>query len=159
MDENGLIPQVEITSCGLNGGPLRGVGEYPAYLACHLFTKKPSIYVGGDMYPKVMQDGRDGDEEIGYVANIQNTATMGFKYFDMKDVTKIRITTRGYANGVMEVRTEWDGDVLAELPIVYTNVWETYETDIAMPDGVQSLYLTFRGEGNASLKSFELLQQ
>ncbi len=154
---DGVISQAEITSCGLNGGPLRGEGEYPAYIACHLFTEKPSVYVGGESYPKVMQDGRDGDEETGYVGNIQNTATAGFKYFDMKDVKKIRITTRGYANGVMEVRTKWDGDVLAELPIVYTNVWETYEADIAMPDGVQSLYLTFRGEGNASLKSFELL--
>lgn len=154
---DGAISQAEITSCGLNGGPLCGEGEYPAYLACHLFTEKPSVYVGGETYPKVMQDGRDGDEETGYVGNIQNTATVGFKYFDMKDVKKIRITTRGYADGVMEVRTKWDGDVLAELPIVYTNVWETYETDIAMPDGVQSLYLTFRGEGNASLKSFELL--
>ncbi len=154
---DGAISQAEITSCGLNGSPLCGEGEYPAYLACHLFTEKPSVYVGGETYPKVMQDGRDGDEETGYVGNIQNTATVGFKYFDMKDVKKIRITTRGYADGVMEVRTKWDGDVLAELPIVYTNVWETYETDIAMPDGVQSLYLTFRGEGNASLKSFELL--
>ena len=154
---DGAISQAEITSCGLNGGPLRGEGEYPAYIACHLFTEKPSVYVGGESYPKVMQDGRDGDEETGYVGNIQNTATVGFKYFDMKAVKKIRITTRGYANGVMEVRTKWEGDVLAELPIVYTNVWETYEADIAMPDGVQSLYLTFRGEGNASLKSFELL--
>lgn len=154
---DGAISQAEITSCGLNGSPLCGEGEYPAYLACHLFTEKPSVYVGGETYPKVMQDGRDGDEETGYVGNIQNTATVGFKYFDMKDVKKIRITTRGYADGVMEVRTKWDGDILAELPIVYTNVWETYETDIAMPDGVQSLYLTFRGEGNASLKSFELL--
>lgn len=154
---DGAISQAEITSCGLNGGPLRGEGEYPAYLACHLFTEKPSVYVGGESYPKVMQDGRDGDEEMGYVGNIQNTATVGFKYFDMEEVKKIRITTRGYANGVMEVRTKWDGDVLAELLIGYTNVWETYETDIAMPNGVRPLYLTFRGEGNASLKSFELL--
>lgn len=34
---DGTIPQVEITSCGLNGGPLKGEGEYLAYLACNLF--------------------------------------------------------------------------------------------------------------------------
>lgn len=157
IKEDGTIAQVEITSCGLNGGPLRGEGEYPAYIACHLFTDKPSIYVGGETFPKVMQDGRDGDEEIGYVANIQDTATIGFKYFDMKNVNKIRVTTRGYAAGNIEVRTKWDGEVLAELPIGYTNVWETYEADIAMPDGVLALYLTFRGQGTASLKSFELI--
>lgn len=157
MQENGWIPQVEITSCGLNGGPLRGEGEYPSYIACHLFTEKPSVYVGGEEYPKVMQDGRDGDEEIGYIGNIQDTATVGFKYFDMKHVGKIRITTRGYFDGIVEVRVKWDGEVLAKLPIVYTNVWETYEADIAMPEGIQALYLTFRGQGNAGLKSFELI--
>lgn len=157
--ENGDIPQVEITSCGLNGGPLYGEGEYPAYIACHLFTNKASMYVGGEAFPKVMQDGHDGDEEIGYVGNVQDTATIGFKYFDMRQVAKIRITTRGYFDGVVEVRTVWDGEVLAKIPVVYTNVWETYETDIAMPEGRQSLYFTFCGQGNAGFKSFELIRQ
>ena len=114
--------------------------------------------MGGDAFPKVMQDGRDGDEEIGYIGNIQDSATAGFKYFDMQGVNRIRITTRGYADGVFEVRTVWNGEMLAELPVVYTNVWEEYETEIAMPDGVQALYLTFRGQGTASLKSFTLLK-
>ncbi len=34
---------------------------------------------------------------------------------------------------------------------------ETYEEKLSMPDGVQALYLTYRGNGNASLLSFELL--
>lgn len=37
--EDGTIPQVEITSCGSNGGSLIGFGEYPAYQACNLFCK------------------------------------------------------------------------------------------------------------------------
>ena len=155
--EDGSIEQVEITSCGLNGGPLAGQGEYPAYLACHLFTDEPSMYVGGDAFPKVMQDGKDGDEEIGYVGNVQNSATIGFKYFDMKNVKKIRVTMRGYISGNIEVRLTWDGDVLASLPIEFTNVWETYESEIEIPDGIHSLYFTFRGDGNGALKSFELL--
>lgn len=159
IDDKGNIKQAKITSCGLNGGPLRGEGEYPAYLACHLYTDKESVYVGGDEFPKVMQDGRDGDEEIGYIGNIQNSATAGFKYFDIQGVRRIRITTRGYADGDIEVRNEIDGEVLAKLHIVYTNVWEDYETEISIPDGVQPLYFTFRGQGNASLKSFALLKE
>ena len=155
--EDGSIAQVEITSCGLNGGPLAGEGEYPAYLACHLFTDKPSVYVGGDAYPKVMQDGKDGDEEIGYVGNIQNSAVIGFKYFDMKHVNRIRVTMRGYISGKIEVRTTWDGEVLASLPIQFSNVWETYESEIQIPDGIHSLYFAFCGDGNGALKSFELL--
>ena len=157
LAEDGSFAQVELTSCGLNGGPLAGKGEYPAYIACRLFTDESTAHVGGDKQPRVMQDGRDGDEEPGYIGNIMNSATAGFKYFDMQGVTKIRITVRGYANGNFEVRTKWDGEVLAEIPVVYTNVWETYEAEIAMPDGVQALYLTYRGQGKAALLSFELV--
>lgn len=154
--EDGTFLQAELTSCGLNGGPLPGKGVYPAYIVCHLFTDTPSVYVGGENFPKVMQDGRDGDEEPGYIANIKNSATMGFRYFDMKNVEHISITVRGYANGAFEVKTAWDGEVLAKLPVRNSNVWETYTTDIRIPEGVQALYLTYRGSGNPSLLSFEL---
>ena len=156
IKEDGSIDQVELTSCGLNGGPLVGKGTYPAYLACNLFTDRPSAYIGGEGYPKVMQDGKDGDEYDGYVGNIQNSATAGFKYFDIQNVSSITITARGYASGVFEVRTKWDGPVLAELPIAYTNVWEDYTAPITIEDGVHAIYLTFRGQGNCHLKSFEL---
>lgn len=156
LREDGSIPQVEITSCGLNGGPLNGKGEYPAYIACNLFTDTPSAMVGGDRFPKVMQDGRDGDEEPGFVGNIFDTTTIGFKYFDCKDVKSIAITVRGYGDGTFEVRTQWDGEVLAAIPVVYANVWEEYEAPIQIPDGTHALYLTYRGGGNVSLLSFRL---
>ena len=157
LSADGSFAQAELTSCGLNGGPLAGKGEYPAHIVCRLFTDEPTGHVGGDKQPRVMQDGRDGDEEPGYIANITDSATAGFKYFDMRGVTKIRITVRGYADGTFEVRTKWDGEVLARIPVVYTNVWEDYEADIEMPDGVQALYFTYRGQGKASLLSFALL--
>ena len=36
IDPDGKIGQAEITSCGLNDGPLIGEGSYPAYIACHI---------------------------------------------------------------------------------------------------------------------------
>ena len=154
---DGKIPQVEITSCGLNGGPLEGKGEYPAYLACNLFCDTPSVYVGDSRFPKVMQDGRDGYEEDGYIANITDSATAGFKYFDCHGVKRISIQVRGYADGVFEVKTSWDGEVLARLKVQYANVWEEYSAPIEIPDGKQAIYITYRGNGNASLKSFALI--
>jgi len=155
---DGSIPQVELTSCGLNGGPLPGEGEYPAYLACNLFTDDPSMYIAGDKYPKVMQDGRDGDENPGYIGNIMDTTTAGFKYFDCKDIKKIRIWVRGYADGIFEIKTKWNGEVLGRIKVEYANVWEDYETDISIPDGKQAIYIIYRGDSKASLKSFELIK-
>lgn len=154
---DGRIRQAEITSCGLNGAPLVGKGEYPAYIACHLFTDTPSVYVGGDKFPKIMQDGRDGDEEPGYIGNIQDSATAGFKYFDCKDIREIRIKVRGYADGVFEVKTVWNGKVLAQIRVRYANVWEEYAAPVSIPNGKQAIYLTYRGEGNASLLSLTLI--
>lgn len=161
--EDGTIPQVEITTSGPNGGPLEGRGEYPAYLACHLFTAAADErYTGSHgawmdgRFPKITQDGKDGDEEVGYIANMQDSATAGFKYFLCEGVHRIKIKARGYARGSFEVKTAWDGPPLGSIPVDFTNVWTTYEADIAIPDGVHALYFTYKGIGNASLASFTL---
>ncbi len=158
LHEDGHFDQAEITSCGLNGGPLVGEGEYPAYLACHLFTDKPDCYVGGEGRPRVMQDGRDGDRDLGYVANVQDNATLGFKYFACSDVKGIAIYTRGYAHGYFEVRTAWDAPAIAMLPIESSNVWEESCAEVAIPDGTQAIYLTYRGSGNTAIRSFRFLK-
>lgn len=158
VNADGSIHQVELTSCGLNDGPLPGEGEYAGYLACNLFTDRPSAYVGGEGFPKVIQDGRDGDEEIGYIANLSNSATAGFKYFNCTGIKRFAVTTRGYGDGSVEIKTAWDGKVLGSVTLRYTNVWERYEAEASIPDGVNAIYLTYRGGGNISLKSFELLK-
>lgn len=151
--EDGRIPQVEMTSCGLNEKPLIGEGEYPAYLACNLHGKDDNPYLVGPHFPKITQDGRDGDAEQGYIANITDGTQIGFKYFTFEGITKLRLTVRGYAGGTFKISTRWNGDPIAEIPVQYTNVWEKYETAIELPDGKNAIYLMYEGEGNASLKS------
>ena len=153
FDADGKIRQAEITSCGLNGGPLRGKGEYPAYIACHLFTEKPILYAGDPAQSRVTQDGRDGDKAPGFIANIQDGTTIGFKYFDFQGVRRVALTCRAYCNGVFQVRCGFDGPVLCEIPVRNSNVWEESAAEVSLPDGRQSLYLTYRGTGTPSLKS------
>ncbi|MFW5982273.1 MAG: alpha-N-arabinofuranosidase, partial [Halanaerobiaceae bacterium] len=52
--------------------------------------------------------------------------------------------------------TSWDGKVLGEIPVEFSNIWKEYSADIAIPDGVQSLYFTYKGDGSAHLGSFTL---
>lgn len=163
IQEDGSIPQVEMTSCGPNGGPLKGKGEYPAYIACNLFCKDESPYTDftgawmNNQFPKITQDGRDGDEEPGYIANMKDSATAGFKYFDCQGIRKVKIRVRGYADGAFEVKTSWNGEVLGSIPVSYTNIWKEYTADITIPDGIQALYFTYKGGGSASLASFTLI--
>ena len=156
MRPDGGFEQAEITSCGLNGSPLTGRGEYPAYIACCLFTEEKELYVGDLNAPRIVQDGRDGDEEEGYIANICDGTNIGFRYFDCKGVRRFGISTRGYGNGVFQIKTAWDGGVLGEIAVSNTNVWTSAFAEVSIPDGVNALWLTFKGSGTPQLKSITL---
>ena len=164
IDENGAIAQVEITSCGPNGGPLAGEGTYPAYIACNMIFDAPEserrVMPGkrrSPKFPYVTQDGRDGDQNPGYVANMDPGVLVGFKYFDCKGTRLTEIRTRGYAfKGDMEVLTQWDGEPIGRIPVGRANEWKRWQADIAIPDGVQALYFRFNGFGFISLLDFTL---
>lgn len=156
------IPQVEITSCGLNGGPLRGKGAYPAYIACNMFEEGDGDGDGRAIFTnpqrtKVVQSGSDGEKTPAYVANLKDGATVGYKYFAVKDLKAVKVTLRGYANGRVEIRTSWNGEVVGSARIHYANIWETYTANVNVPDGVCALYFTYRGEGTPSFLGFELI--
>ncbi|MBO4591099.1 MAG: family 43 glycosylhydrolase [Eubacterium sp.] len=156
--EDGSIPQVEITSCGLNDGPLTGKGEHMAYTACNLFTDVDNLYVGAPGVPKITERrDEDMDKPEAFIAGIDNNATIGFKYYDCKGITKICLKVRGYGDGVFEVRTSIDGEVIAKMDVDNRNVWTGLVSDIKLADGVYPFYITFKGHGGLQLLSFELI--
>ena len=160
--EDGTILQSEMTTSGANGAPLKGQGTFPAYLACNLFCKEEAFYTGGPglfmdcRFPKITQDGKDGDEETGYIANMQDGANAGFKYLECKGIRRVSVCVRGYCNGEFLVKTAWDGPALGTIPVVSSNIWVTYTSEITIPDGIHALYLEYHGTGGANLKSFTL---
>ena len=162
MLETGEFLQAEMTSSGLNSAPFPGTGKYPAHIACNLFCGIESIYTGPNAYmdnrfPKITQDQGDGEQGPGYIANMMDGATAGFKYFHFLGLKKIRLQVRGYCRGNFEVRTFWNGPVQGIISIDdFSNVWTEYVGDVAIPNGVHGLYFRFVGQGNASLLSFTL---
>lgn len=158
---DGTIPQVEMTSCGPNGGPLSGRGEYAAYLACNLFCKDEEAYTAGpgdwmdSRFPKITQEGKDGDEEPGYIANMREGAVAGFKYFDCRGVSRITVKVRGSA-GSFEVMTGWNGPSLGVIKLNTSTEWASFTAPVAVPDGIHALYFKYLGPGRTSLSSFTL---
>ena len=155
--EDGRIPQVEITSCGLNGGPLSDTCEYPAHIACNIFDNNNKMYVGEAHAANITMDPYEGDKSPSYIRDISDGTTVGFKYFDLKGVTGLRITTRGYGKGQFEIRTSADGDPIASIGTEFCTVWEDGTASFTLPDGPSPLYLTFKGDGSKSLLAFEFL--
>ena len=159
FNADGSIIQAEITSCGLNGGPLPDKGEYPAYIVCNIFNDKHDIYVN-DSAARVVQNGGEEQYPYAYIRKITDGMTVGFKYFDCSGVKGLRIFTRAYANGYFEIRAAYNGEVLGQIKVQGTNIWTAGECLFegkTFPDGKQPLYLTFKGSGGCSLKSFEFL--
>lgn len=157
FDENGQIAQVEITSCGLNGGPLKDTCEYSAQIACNIFNDKEQMYVGEHHEANITKDHQDGEKDPSYIRDIYENTTIGFKYFDLKDVKGLKITTRGYGKGDFEIRTSIDGEILGKIGVDFCTAWTDSKAEFTLPDGVYPLYLTFKGMGNPSLLKFEFL--
>lgn len=157
-ERDAVIRQAMMTSCG-SMEPLRAVGTYPTYLACNLFTEEERTYIPWsgwmeDRYPKITQDGADGDHNDGYVTSLHDGATMGFKYFDWKNVSAIEIATKGYGDGVFEVRTKPQGECCGKIPVRSASIWTKSGAHVHVPEGVHDLYFTYRGEGWTTMKEF-----
>ncbi|MDO4648912.1 MAG: family 43 glycosylhydrolase [Eubacteriales bacterium] len=116
--EDGRIPQVEVTSQGMNPGALCGKGGYPASIACCLLGKdgvKFSHPMAMKMdYPFFCQDGLDieptkeriaSDQEHPhqFIRNVLDGSVMGYKYFSFEDSALSSLCIRGKAKGTLTV--------------------------------------------------------
>ena len=152
----GLIDQVEMTSCGLNNEPLKCGIFYDAYIACNLWNRYPELQNDEKYRPLISQDGNDGDELPGYVCNMTDGGTAGFKYFDCKGISGIDIKARGYMDGCFQVRTSPDGEIYASIPVSECNYWETFTAPCHIPDGIHAVYITHAGGRVPDLGGFKL---
>ncbi|MCD8074900.1 MAG: family 43 glycosylhydrolase [Lachnospiraceae bacterium] len=163
--ENGKFYQAEISSSGLNGGPLRGTGRYEARIACNLWAKgrKVGRYDVGNprkdlaAHPYFTQTGKDreqgGDQ---YIANMRDGATAGYKYFDFNNLTGISVELKGAA-GTMEVSCDPDfGQVIARIPVQNSPDYTEYRIKAGAANGVHPLYFRYCGDGAVDFRAFTL---
>jgi hypothetical protein len=160
MNSDGTFRQAEITSCGLNGGPLEASGKYEARIACNLFSKEGvkfyTMKTRKGCHPYFTQSGKDREDNPDqYIANFCNGATAGFKYFEFKGNDKISVTLRGKANGKMIVRNELEGKPIAEIAIDCGKAESTFTAPIKVADGIKPLYFTYLGTGHPDFISIE----
>ena len=160
---DGSIDQAEITSCGLNGGPLTGSGRYEARIACNLGFREPAFgYVAvrekDTLHPYFTQSGQDREDRPDqYIANMSDGAWCGFKYFAFTGQTRILAVTRGTARGTLAVSTGRKDAPFTQIPIASSADWT--ETGASFPplSGTLPLFFTFHGEGTMDFQEFELL--
>ncbi|MCQ2519466.1 MAG: family 43 glycosylhydrolase [Lachnospiraceae bacterium] len=153
--------QAEMTSCGLNGGPLCDMGTYEARIACHLFSKNGTteslLEQQDENHPAFTQEGEDREDNPNqYINNMRDGATAGFKYFDFKTASKISIKIRGTGNGEMVVRDALNGKVVSVIKTESSDEWKSFESALSVEAGKHSLYFTYQGEGYIDFVEFTL---
>lgn len=158
----GGFKQAEVTSCGLNGGPLEGIGTYPARIACNLWSSEGTARYDKPFnkkaHPYFTQRGRDGDtDSVQYIANMRDGSVAGFKYFDIKTVNVINVRVSGKGLGVMEVSTDPDfSKIAAEIPVRPESSEKFFSGVANLENRRTALYFRYRGEGYVNFWSFEL---
>ncbi len=158
FDSQGKIQQVEATSCGLNGGPLVGKGEYPAYIACNLIDKNeyPTTDKQNEKTLCLTQDGEDRESEPGqYLKGMKQNCIVGYKYFSFMDCKSLTVTLRGKASGTLKVLRNENGEVCSELKVnINTQEWTETSADFSMKEGVYPIYFVYHGSGEFDMLSF-----
>ena len=157
--EDGSISQVEMTSCGLNGGPLAAAGFYPASIACHVTDPTVINKIDYQDPSLVYQISVTDSRKQSFIHNIKDGSVIGWKYFDFEDAASLVLELRGCFEGTLTVSEDADGkNVYAEEKLsLDADVWTSVVIKCGFEKGAHALHLSFRGEGNLEFRTFGFL--
>lgn len=160
IDENGKIEQVEITSCGLNGGPLKGSGTYPAAIACHLTS--PSTMEKIDYQSPVMQTQTriTENQKVSFITAITGGTVIGYKYFTSEHVEAVLLELRGKFKGQIKICGDEKGEeIFGRKEVDMCGAcWKNISVQMNVPKAdMYPVYFLFDGEGELDMKSFSFI--
>lgn len=148
---NGEIPQVEITSCGLNGGPLVANCTYPAIICCNLTNGKMPRGQCVDMtLPHIICKN---DER--FISEIEDGTLIGYKYFDFDGSTQISVKYRTCVGTPRGKILAFAGEnLIGEIEIIDTPTWKIVKSGKKEMNGTYPLYLKYEGNGYIDIIEF-----
>lgn len=171
MNPDGTFEQTEITSCGLNGGPLpaRGV-TYRASIAC--FLQGPDQEGMRELLPLLPNNAPentvpyvDGCAEEGqpdgyqsWLANLRDSAVFGFKYLDFDGrCRKLAMTLRG--EGRLELRLDAPDAPMIAVVFANSSDWAESVSSIPAIEGTHAVYFAVRGGSDTKLDCSDICFQ
>ena len=149
---DGSIAQVELTSCGLNQGPLKASGSYPAAICCNLTNGH--MRHGSNGNRKTNEPCVTSNDNERFLTNITDQTLVGYKYFDFSGKQSISVQHRGGA-GTLAVMTE-PGEILAVIPLEQAAQWTVSPSVRFDAFGRKPLYFQYHGRGTQELLTFTL---
>lgn len=160
ISEDGRIEQVEITSCGLNGGPLKASGIYPAAIACHI-TCPQTLNEIDYTNPSMQQQTRIVQKQnVPYITAVGTGSVLGYKYIEGADIGGIQLEVRGIFKGDILVSKDEKGkNVIGKKNVgINSGDWEIIQFTCNVSLEKSPIYFHFSGEGMLEMKSFGFIQ-
>ena len=114
----------------------------------------PVSYTHLDVYKRQGKDREQGSDQ--YIANMCDGAVAGFKYFDLRETSKVRINIKGKATGVVYVSTEEGGKPVAKIQVKPCKEQHGFAADVNGLGEKEALYFSYKGTGAFNFMSFDL---
>ncbi len=164
---DGWFGQAEITSCGLGEGPLPTAGSYNACYCCHLTSpiiSRQRLTVREcrrDTEPHIYEEktGEDESRYLHYIANIRESVTVGYKYFDFREPSVINLKLRG--DGRVKVKIFIDspkGHLIGSKEMELTALeFNDYAVEIEKVNGKHALYFVIECVDAVQFESFTFI--
>lgn len=147
IQEDGTIAQVEITSCGMNEGPLDARKKHPAYIICNLHgpggaCKIPSKPPYDETVPYLTEE-----ERVLYLHNMRDGAACGVKYLAFDGETECRLTLKG-GKGIISIYLDQeDGKCIGTLcKDSVEEGWTQYQCKIHKTYGTHGVWFAYHME-------------
>lgn len=162
ITEEGRIPQVELTSCGLNPGALPANAEYPAYIICNLHGPKPAGHIPSkppydETVPYLWETEAERKEErILYLRNMRSGSACGVKYLQFSEEGQVKLVLKGGA-GKVTVRLDSEKNEPAAVIAVEnaSDEWMEHTAAVRVTAGVHAVFFCFEeAAGAMDLLSF-----
>ena len=159
--EKGHFLQAEVTSAGLNGEPLKGIGRYEARVACNLWSRRGvKFYTAktpAGVHPYFTQTEKDGERGDQYIANFCDGASAGFKYFSFGGAeSEIALTVSGAGGGEIIVSHAPCGEEVARLSVPKGKGKRRVSSRFTPLTGKRALFFRYSGKGRVDFIDFEI---
>lgn len=160
---DGWFGQAEITSCGLNGGPLPADRTYEASYCCCLTSPAilPERYTTrscrrGEEPHLYQESAGDGTAlYIHYIANIGSGTVVGYKYFSFDAPVQLKLTLRGVGRVGITVHTDRpNGPCIGQAEEKLLGCWQDMTVHLVPLHGTHALYLRFEIADGLQFASF-----
>jgi hypothetical protein len=148
IEHDGSIRQVECTSSGLNGEPLKAQGEYPAVIASSLTNGNMPHATNRIVDADIPFITHGGDEH--FITNIKDGTTIGYKHFAFEGRLELTLNERGTGSGHFVIDT--GAEPIGEIAVMPSAHWRGGSA-VLEADGTLPLLLTYRGDESVELLS------